>query len=123
MDVTGTTQIDYIEAYESDYQFSTHNQAEITIPQDDKAHLLYLTSYNAINWIIKNPYNTEIQGIVFNSYSPGTTVTTDDGFVLHVTDLAGYGSDTSTDILLMTGRTPDYNLSTYDIGEITIPSL
>jgi len=125
--LTDSTQISYVSAYEVDNTTSRYNEVEITLPQGDRPHLLFLGSYDAINWIIKNPYNVELQGIVFNSYAPGTTVTNaGNALILHASDLATYGaslSEVNADIVSMTGREPDYLFEQYGMFNIEIPSL
>lgn len=125
--VTETTQISYVSAYEVANTTSIYNEVEITLPQGNRSHLLFLGSYRAVNWVINNPYNVELQGIVFNSYAPGTTVTNaGNALLLHASDLAAYGAtatDINADIFSMTGKESDYILEEYSIGNFAIPAL
>ena len=125
--INGATQISYIVTYDVDTGTSRYNEVEITLPQTDRPQLLFLSSYDAINWVINNPYNTELQGVVFNSYGPGTTVSnTGNAFVLEATDLSrdeGDFTKAKTDIASMTGREPDYIFSEHDMVNIEIPNI
>lgn len=120
--ISDTTQISSIVAYEVDSSTSIYNEVEITLPLSSKPQLLFLSSHNAINWIIKNPYNTKLEGVVFNSYGAGSTVSnTYSAFVIQATDLSGYGTNPAADITSMTGREPDYSYDDYAIANIEIP--
>lgn len=125
--INDSTQISYIVTYEVDDSTSRYNEAEITLPQSDRPQLLFLSSSDAINWVLKNPYNTELQGIVFNSYGPGTTVSnTGNAFILEASDLSRDRADLSqarADIVSMTGREPDYIFNEYSMVNIEIPDL
>jgi hypothetical protein len=121
------TQINYIVGYEADTSTSRYNEVEIILPQSDRPQLLVLNSYDAINWVIKNPYNTPLEGVVMNSYGPGSTVTdAGDAFILKVSGLTWNSSDLSkakAGIVSMTGREPDYIFNEYNMPAIVIPSL
>ncbi|MGB5964357.1 MAG: hypothetical protein WBG65_02370 [Sulfurimonadaceae bacterium] len=125
--INDTTQISYIVAYEVDTSTSKYNEVEITLPPGDRPHLLFLSSYDAINWIIKNPYNRELQGVVFNSYGPGITVSNaGNALILEASDLSIDRADFTqgkADIVSMTGREPDYTFSEYGMSNIELPNM
>ncbi len=125
--INDSTQISYIVTYDVDDSTSRYNEVEITLPQGDRPHLLFLSSYSAINWVIKNPDNSELQGVVFNSYGPGTTVSNaGSALVLQASDLARNEDNLTQaieNIVSMTGREPDYIVNKHDMVNIEIPSM
>lgn len=112
--ISDSAQINYLSAYDiaTSASRSKYNEVQITLPQSDRPQVLFLSSYAAINWVIHNPYNTKLEGVVFKSYGPGSTVSnTDDAFVLYAPDFASYSQALTVgteNIISMTGRAADY---------------
>ena len=112
--ISDSAQINYLSAYDiaTSASRSKYNEVQITLPQSNRPQVLFLSSYAAINWVIHNPHNTKLEGVVFNSYGPGSTVSnTDKAFVLYAPDFASYSQALTLgteNIISMTGRTPDY---------------
>jgi hypothetical protein len=125
--VTETTQISFIDAYEADTGNSRYNEVVITLPEGSRSHILFLSSHDAVNWVINNPYDVDLPAVVFNSYGPGTTVTNaGDTLILHATDLRRYGGmnhGAEADVASMTGREPDYIHTDYAMGDFDLPNL
>ncbi len=60
------------------YRSSSKDMAVVlNIDKLSKPIVLVLSSYEAINWRISNPYMTEIRAVVYASYSPCTTISGD----------------------------------------------
>lgn len=51
-----------------------YNEIRLTLPETSSKLVLYLGSYHAINWVISNPGDVEIAGVVLSSYAPGSTI-------------------------------------------------
>lgn len=112
--ISDNAQINYLSAYSiaTSASGSKYNEVQITLPQSDRPQVLFLSSYAAINWVIHNPYNTKLEGVVFKSYGPGSTVSnTDNAFVFYAPDFASYSQALTLgteNIISMTGRPADY---------------
>ncbi len=73
---------------------TTLSFVEITLPQSDRPQVLFLSSYAAINWIINNPYNTELEAVIMNFFAPNSTVSNEgDTFVIKAFDLSRNTND------------------------------
>lgn len=71
------------EGISEDYEFlyvvtysnsSPDNTITLDIKENKKPIVLVLTSYEAVNWKISNPFNADIRAIVYGSDKMGTTV-------------------------------------------------
>lgn len=56
-----------------------YNEIRLTLPETSSGLVLYLGSYHAINWVISNPGEVEIVGVILSSYAPGSTISTFSG--------------------------------------------
>ena len=125
--ISPTSQINYITAYETNSATSIYNEVEITLPLSDRPQVLFLSSYAAINWVIKNPYNTPIEGVIVSSFAPTSSIEgVEDAFILEATNLNWRTENMDkgvADILSMTGKNVDYMYDAYGIGNIEIPSV
>lgn len=125
--MSDNAQISYIAAHESSWNNSKYNEIEITLPAGDTPHVLFLSSYNAVNWIINNPYNASLEGVVFYSYGPGSTVSNAaDAFIIEASNLTYDFRDSAkqaADVKSMTGREPDYMFSQYGMLDVGIPTI
>jgi len=121
--VLDDTKIVYISSYESD---TLYNEVTVTLPEYGGSVMLFLSTYNSINWVINNPNKTKIAGVVLKSYGPGSTLLKGDGVSIYeVTDLSRNYDDFSqarTDIQAITGQSPDYTYGSYGLSEVIIPS-
>lgn len=121
--ITDDHKIIYISAYEAE---SINNEITLTLPETSAPLIIFLTSYSAINWIIDNPFNANIENIFFNSYSPKSDIIGVDTVFKHETIDMKYGYEEAesakTDIMTITGRNPDYELLEYNLTEVTIPA-
>ncbi len=125
--IKDTTQISYINSYDVANSTSIYNEVEITLPEGEASHLLFITSYAAINWVINNPHNTELQGVIFNSFAPGTTISNaGSAIILEISELK---RDRSGDaqikayIAAMTDKNPDYIFNKHDMVDVEIPNV
>ncbi len=123
--IDANTKLIYLGAYEAgDLYFN--NEIKVTIPASVEPVFLFLTSYNAVNWIIDNPHNTLISGAAFRSKYAGTSVNNiDSAIIFNITDLYNGYSEASyadADIEAITGRLPDYTFKYYDMGDVLIPA-
>ncbi len=88
--------------------------------------MLFLATYDSINWVINNPNKTKIAGVVLRSHGPGSTLLEGgDVSVNEVTDLSRSYDDFSqahADIQTITGQSPDYTYGSYVLSEVIIPS-
>ncbi len=64
----------YVGAYESDTQ---DGSVQLNLRPDEQPMVLFLGSYNPIQWHINNPHGNAIKAIVYSSYKPGAVVTGD----------------------------------------------
>ncbi len=116
---TEDTKIVYVSGYEANTRY---NEAAITIPEYDGSVILFLSSYNAINWVLNNPNNTDIAAVIFDSYKISSTIQNNTTSpVFQITDLNRNVSQGSLQIQTLTGRTPDYTYSQYNLSEVIIP--
>jgi len=127
--ISDSAQINYLSAYSiaTSASRSKYNEVQITLPQSSRPQVLFLSSYAAINWVIHNPYNTKLEGVVFKSFAPGSTVSnTDNAFILYAPDFASYSEALTVgteNILSMTGKTADYLYSEHYFYDIEIQGL
>jgi len=121
MSMDEDTKIIYISAYESN---ALYNNSIITLPEYEGSLILFLGSYSAINWVINNPHNTDVAAVVFNSYSPGTSINNlTESAIYHITDFpTSYGHSGSSSIDALTGSTADYIYSAYGLSEVVVPA-
>ncbi len=121
--VLDDTKIAYISSYESG---TLYNEVTVTVPEYSGSVMLFLSTYDSINWVINNPNKTKIAGVVLNSYGQGSTLLKGDGVpVYEVTDLSrDYDefSQARTDIQIITGQSPGYTYGSYALSEVIIPS-
>lgn len=63
----------YAGAYESgEFQGKIY----LDIQKNDIPVILVLSSYSPVEWVVRNPYNTQIKAILFTGYTPGSEVNT-----------------------------------------------
>lgn len=67
-------QLYYVGAYESDAQDGV---VQLNLRPAEQPMVLFLGSYNPIQWHINNPHNNAIKAIVYSSFKPGAMVTGD----------------------------------------------
>lgn len=122
-DSSADTKVVSINAYESG---DIYNETTLVLPEHDGSIVLFLSSYRAINWLIENPHNTNIAGILFNSYEPGSNVQNHgEAPVYNITNFSrGYSdpSRSNSEILSLMGAIPDFVYGNYTISTIAIPS-
>jgi hypothetical protein len=122
--LTDQHKIIYISAYESG---TINNDINVTLPESPDSVVIFLTSYAAVNWVINNPSNTNIEGIFFNAHSPKPAIIGGDSPSTYETVDMKYGykeeKSAKADILTMTGRTPDFELLQYTVSDVIIPAL
>jgi hypothetical protein len=122
--LTDQHKILYISAYESG---TINNDIKVSLPASSDPVVIFLTSYAAVNWVINNPSDTNIEGIFFNAYSPKPAIIGGDNASTYETvDMKyGYeeGKSAKEDIITITGRTPDFELLQYTVSEVIIPEL
>ena len=117
------TKIIYVGDYESGDRY---NNTTITLQNTAASVFLFLSSYNAQNWIIDNPNGVTIKGIAYGSYAPGSTVTYDTNIPSFEISGLRYGYDATTlyapiaDIQSLTGRTPDYTFAAYSPTSVVV---
>ncbi|QTL34354.1 hypothetical protein [Pseudoalteromonas viridis] len=128
--ITPLVQPDTKLAYIGTYRSTTlYNETEVSIPKMDGSVLLFLSSYHAINWIIENPYNTEIKGIILNSYTKNSIVRNLENTPIYkVKDLVirSYNSRVSgiyEDMEKITNRPPDHIWTQISLEDISLPNL
>lgn len=113
------TQILYVGAYESADRYLN---SILNIGKTSKKIFLFLSSYSSMNWVIKNPYNVKIAGIVYGSYYKSTKVEVDQGVpTFQVADFPyGYHetSEPSAYIEAISGRKPGHIY----VGQYSLPS-
>ncbi|MCG8610621.1 MAG: hypothetical protein MI864_08805 [Pseudomonadales bacterium] len=102
------TRVAYVSSYDAKSELN-----EITVELDDSPDPVFLTlvSYESINWVIDNPHNVEISGIVFNTNNAGSSVSESSGApVFQISDLSrsyeSYDSSVESDIINITERSP-----------------
>lgn len=122
--VSDDTKVASVGVYESN---TLYNEITVTVPESSGSIMLFLASYNAVNWVINNPSKTKIAGVVLRSYGPGSTVQKGgDISVYEVSDLSWSYDDfsqVSHNIETITGKTPDFTYGSYGLSEVSIPSL
>jgi len=52
--------------YES---WNANNDITLEIPRYNRPIVLMLNSYDSVNWLIENPFNTQIEAIIYSSYT------------------------------------------------------
>ncbi|HEY0666050.1 MAG TPA: Ig-like domain-containing protein [Gallionella sp.] len=121
--IDGNTRIIYVGSYGS---ADLYNNSTVTLNGTAASKVfLFLSSYSSQNWIINNPNNVTITGIVYSSNTTVSTVAVDQSVpTFEVAGLA-YGYDgnfsaPSADINYLVGRTPDYTYGTYGLNQLTI---
>ncbi len=62
----------YVGIYES---YNIDHDSTVILSDQNEDVILFLSSYHAVNWKIKNPYGVNIKAIVYNSLKLGTNVT------------------------------------------------
>ena len=121
--VTEDTKIVYVGSYESS---TLYNEITVTIPEYNGPIMLFLASYESINWVFNNPNETEISAVIVRSNNPGANLKEEGGAsIFEVTDLSrtyDEFSQVNMDIEIITGRLPDYTFGGYALSEVIIPS-
>lgn len=60
------------------YESSEKDQSiELILNKNKKPVILVLSSYDAVNWVIKNRYMTKVEAIVYTAYKPGVEISGD----------------------------------------------
>lgn len=83
-----TTKFYYVGAYESD---AMENSIQTTLKATDAPVVLFLSSYDAVKWVLDNPNMVDVKAVVYRSYAPGAEVATNDD------NIAVYKCSTFTD--------------------------
>ena len=120
--IDADTKIVYVGVYRSE---AFYNDVTVLLQAQTKPVLLVMSSYHAINWLISNPSNVSIKGIVYGAYSPGSTVTAH--FSVPKFEIATMPySDSGTPPSIVTtlaGRPADHTFGSYRATQFTIPNL
>jgi hypothetical protein len=118
------TKIVYVGAYESG---NLYNDTTINLDNTSNKVFLFLSSYDSFRWIIHNPYGVQVSGIAYSSYSGVSDIEADSTIpMFEISDMSyGYNnfSSPSSDILYITGRTPDYTYGEYALTDTTVTGL
>lgn len=122
--ISSETKAVYIGAYESK---NLNNQVVVTIPKIKLPIVLFLSSYEVVNWKIDNPSKTKIAGVFFSSYEKGSSViSSDKGQIINLIDL-GYAyknfDEISEKIKRISGVVPYYKYGEYGLSQVVIPAL
>lgn len=116
------TKVAYVGAYESD---DIYNRVTISIPKLKSPIVIFLSSNNGINWIIDNPYKTNVSHIVINERG-GTSITNnqENTKTYALSNFRGnyenYSSTAST-IKEITGLGVSYTYGRYGLTKVNIP--
>ena len=121
--INGETKAVYIGAYESK---NLHNQVVVTIPKIKLPIVLFLSSYDVVNWKVENPSKTKIAGVFFSSHEKGSSVISSDKFqIINLVDL-GYAykdfDEISEKIKRISGIVPYYKYGEYGLSQVVIPT-
>lgn len=92
-DYWGTADFVDINIYEPD---SFKNEIQLTLDNYDKPIVLFLRSYNTVNWVINNPHQVKIDKVILGSYYTTSTVESSTGTPLPHDFVSGFWY-TSTD--------------------------
>jgi hypothetical protein len=96
----------------------------LNLPQTQDSIVLFLASYNAVNWLIDNPCNTRIACICIGCYAPGSTVTGSEGApVFKIADLSYSYEDFSKpaeEIARITGKKPVWTYGKYSLEDVEV---
>ncbi len=101
----------------------------ITLPETNKRIILVLNSTRAVNWVVLNPNNIEIEKVLFNSHRPQSSIIgVDDNKIIHVHDLSSFDGEIGAQINSLTGLNISYSRYAYSPSEIVftetdVPSL
>lgn len=123
--VKGNTKTIYIGAYEAK---NIYNQVVVSIKNSKYPIILFLSSYEAINWKIENPSRVSIKGIFFDSYDPGSTIVVN-GEKTKIYRLVGlpyaYESFEAPSAIIQkaTGIIPAYTYGEYALTQVEVPEL
>jgi len=108
--VDGQTEIIYLGATESS---DLYNKSVVVLQSTAAKVLLVLSSYHPINWVLENPMNVKVAGIVFGSTIPGSTLDNNQNIATYeVVGLSYVYNDftaVNNDISVMAGRQADFN--------------
>jgi uncharacterized protein YecT (DUF1311 family) len=115
----------YIGAYESK---NIYNETLVKINKSKKPIILFLASYEAINWKIENPHNVSIKAIFFNSYDPGSSIIINNNktsiFKLQELPYAYERFEAPSAIIQkVTGIIPSYTYGEYGLSQVEVPDL
>lgn len=83
------------------------NSIEVSIADASRPVFLVLSSYFAINWIIK-PNGAQIKGVIYSAYDNGQTLSVPGGTTSWQVFDTGFTPSTATTIL---GRAPDHEIN------------
>jgi hypothetical protein len=111
----------YLGAYEPS---NLYNFIQVTLAPSSSSVILFLSSYAAANWIINNPNNVDIKGVVYSAYAPRPVVITNTPIPTIELETLHYGYNDFTaptqDIITLTGAAPDYVGGQYSLGSVVI---
>ncbi len=137
--ITDEHELYYVGVYEG-------HDIKLRIAETKAPVILFLTSYDSVNWIIDNPAGTKIDAVIYSSYSNDTTISytqEDDPQLIELANLVrGYSLDPiiykvghgyhvehgefgelDTQIIELTGRRLDGFSGEYSGGSITVPDV
>jgi len=104
------TEIVYVSASESS---SLYSKSVVVLQSTGSKVILFLGSFHAVNWVLENPMNVDVVGVVFGSYIPGSTLDNVANIPSYEVAGLGYGyydfPAADNDILTMAGRRADFN--------------
>lgn len=121
--IKGEAKAVYIGAYESK---NLQNRVVVTIPKIKSPIVLFLSSYDVVNWKIENPSKTKIAGVFFSSHEKSSSVTSSDGG--QIINLVGLGyayenfDEISEKIKQISGIAPYYKYGEYGLSQVVIPA-
>jgi len=112
----------HIDIYESS---DTYLETTVLVDfQPPSSLLLILTSYSSVNWVVENPNEVEIVGVVYGSCEPATTVTVNGGGTTDKIAVKESGFDYEPSSALVQevagGRAPDQTYSEYGLANLSV---
>jgi hypothetical protein len=118
-----STKVIYLGAYEASSRNSGENYNEIlvTLPESPEPIFVFLSSLQAVNWVLNNPHHAKIVGVAFRGSSPGSTVAMTSPATIYELPASRNAYKSSYDIRAFVGKNADYAFTKHSLSNIIIP--